>query len=44
LVLCFITATASLPGQMGQPLSLVDTIPMPNVKGRLDHPVRRRRE
>jgi WD40 repeat protein len=37
LVLFFLTATVSFHGQTGQPLSLVDTIPMPNVKGRLDH-------
>src|SRR5260370_29703876 len=37
LILFFLTATVNLHGQSGQPLSLVDTIPMPNVKGRLDH-------
>src|SRR5882762_816235 len=37
LILFYLTATVNLHGQRGQPLSLVDTIPMPNVKGRLDH-------
>jgi WD40 repeat protein len=37
LVLFSLTATVNLHGQTGQPLSLVDTILMPNVKGRLDH-------
>jgi DNA-binding beta-propeller fold protein YncE len=37
LVLFFITVTMSLHGQTEQALSLVGTIPMPNVKGRLDH-------
>ena len=37
LVLFFLTAAMNLHGQTGQPLSLVETILMPNVKGRLDH-------
>jgi hypothetical protein len=37
LVLFFLTVTVSFHGQTGQPLSLVDTIPMPTEKGRLDH-------
>src|SRR5215469_11968104 len=36
LGLC-LTCTASSRGQHQQPLKLVQTIPMPNVKGRIDH-------
>jgi DNA-binding beta-propeller fold protein YncE len=37
LVLSCLTATTRLYAQAGQPLRLVQTIPMPDVKGRLDH-------
>jgi DNA-binding beta-propeller fold protein YncE len=37
LVLGVLGNSVSLNAQSGQPLSLVETIPMPNVNGRLDH-------
>jgi DNA-binding beta-propeller fold protein YncE len=37
LVLCVLSSSVSLSAQSGQPLSLVEMIPMPNVNGRLDH-------
>jgi DNA-binding beta-propeller fold protein YncE len=37
LVLSFLSSSLSLSAQSEQPLSLVETIPMPNVNGRLDH-------
>jgi YVTN family beta-propeller protein len=38
LILIYLAGTASLHGQASQqPLRLVQTIPIPNVKGRLDH-------
>jgi DNA-binding beta-propeller fold protein YncE len=37
IVLMFVAGLANLHGQIKQPLALVQTIPIPNVKGRLDH-------
>src|SRR5258708_35315356 len=37
LALCCLAATVRIGAQAGQPLRLVQTIPMPDVKGRLDH-------
>jgi DNA-binding beta-propeller fold protein YncE len=37
LVLVYVAGVASLRGQTRQPLRLIQTISMPNVKGRLDH-------
>jgi DNA-binding beta-propeller fold protein YncE len=37
LALLYVVGTANLYGQSKKPLALVQTIPIPNVKGRLDH-------
>lgn len=37
IVLMFVAGLANLHGQIKQPLALVQTIPIPDVKGRLDH-------
>jgi DNA-binding beta-propeller fold protein YncE len=37
LILIYMAGVASLHGQTKQPLRLVQTIPLPDVKGRLDH-------
>jgi hypothetical protein len=37
LILIYLASAASLCGQTKHPLRLVQTIPIPNVKGRLDH-------
>jgi hypothetical protein len=37
IALMFVAGVANLHGQIKQPLALVQTIPIPDVKGRLDH-------
>jgi hypothetical protein len=37
MALMFVAGLANLRGQTKEPLALVQTIPIPDVKGRLDH-------